>query len=213
MPKTAGFDGKLLAHEEESAILKSTEQFLIPAPKVLTLPSKSEVIRVIGAFRIAHFICHGSSDTVDPSKGGLFLGENSQRQADHLSIRDLAKVVNHKAQIAYLSACSTAQNSAESLMDEVIHVASSFQLIGFPHVIATMWEADNRAAVVAAGAFYRELANNMAKSVENAGHDAVAYAMHAAAVAVMEGAGTLRMRKYNSYDDVIAWATFIHIGA
>jgi CHAT domain-containing protein len=43
------------------------------------------------------------------------------------------------AKLAYLSACSTAENKIDQLADEVIHLASAFQVAGFRHVAGAMW--------------------------------------------------------------------------
>jgi CHAT domain-containing protein len=40
------------------------------------------------------------------------------------------------------------------LLDESIHLASAFQLAGFPHVIATLWQTGDSAAVQVAEDFY-----------------------------------------------------------
>jgi CHAT domain-containing protein len=44
-----------------------------------------------------------------------------------------------------------------SLLDEAIHLASAFQLAGFPHVIATIWEINDGIAVEIADTFYAAL--------------------------------------------------------
>src|SRR6201999_706011 len=76
---------------------------------------------------------------------------------EKLTIDDLAKVRHPKAQLAYLSACSTAQNSAERLVDEMIHIANAFQLAGYPHVVGTLWEAESESAEMLAKSFYEIL--------------------------------------------------------
>jgi hypothetical protein len=58
--------------------------------------------------------------------------------------------------VAYLSACSTA-NHGTRYADEVLHLASAFQLAGFRHVIASLWQLDDDTAAEAARSFYREL--------------------------------------------------------
>ncbi|KAH7114141.1 hypothetical protein B0J13DRAFT_460385, partial [Dactylonectria estremocensis] len=58
------------------------------------------------------------------------------------------------AQIAYLSACSTAENKAARLSDEVIHVVSGFQVAGFPHVVACLWPTGDSECVGVAKRFY-----------------------------------------------------------
>ena len=63
------------------------------------------------------------------------------------------------ARLAYLSACSTARTGDTSLLDEAIHLATAFQLAGFPHVIGTLWEINDEIAVEIAEAFYAALAD------------------------------------------------------
>ena len=59
--------------------------------------------------------------------------------------------------IAYLSACSTVENASTKLLDEGIDIASTSQLIGFPHVIGTLWEARDFIAPEIAEMFYENL--------------------------------------------------------
>lgn len=59
--------------------------------------------------------------------------------------------------LAYLSACSTTANSADSLIDEAIHLTSAFQLAGFRHVIGTLWEVADQHSVSIAKTVYETL--------------------------------------------------------
>ena len=43
-----------------------------------------------------------------------------------------------------LSACTTAMARAGMLREEVIHLATAFQLAEFPHVIGTLWNINDR---------------------------------------------------------------------
>lgn len=52
-------------------------------------------------------------------------------------------------------------------MDEVLHLASGFQAAGFPHVVATMWPAEEEASVAVAGGFYARLAGGLVHGGEN----------------------------------------------
>ena len=79
-----------------------------------------------------------------------------------LTINDLDIISHESAQIIYLSACSTAEMKARNLVNESIHLASTFQLSGFQHVIGTLWGADNNAAVEVASKFYEGLLWNLA---------------------------------------------------
>lgn len=118
-------------------------------------------------------------------------------------------------ELADLSACSTAHHRVDDLCDEVIHVASAFQLVGFPHVPGTLW-ADDRASVKMAGLLYRELA--AAAGSQPAGSSKVtdvqvAHAHHRAVSLLRRGedpSGGRRTR--NAANDVMTWATFVHLG-
>ena len=83
------------------------------------------------------------------------------------------------------------------LMDEGIHLAGGFQLAGYPHVIASLWEADDDLSVEVAKKFYRIV---FAES-EIVGHERIAYALHDA---------TLAARRISN--NPLSWATTIHFG-
>ncbi|KAM0337649.1 hypothetical protein ACHAPU_011527 [Fusarium lateritium] len=157
MPQTVG-QADISADEEAKAIQAIFENSELPKPKVLSLPSKREVLEALKTCNIAQFACHGEANPIDPSNGGLLLADAIKPGTpDCLTIHDLIDLHRKNSQIAYLSACSTAENAAESLLDEIVHLASTFQLVGFPHVIGTMWEANNKAAIDVARVFYKKL--------------------------------------------------------
>jgi len=168
-------------------------------------PSKESVLEDLKTHDIAHFACHGESVPEDPSRSCLLLYESPQ-SVSRLTVRSLSNISHDKAQIAYLSACCTAQHYALGLVDEAIHLGSTFQLIGFPSVIATLWEAEDLAAVKVAGAFYQGLAQSGDGST---GDHTAARCLHQA----VKGLWTKTGRRGNPADDVLAWAPFVHIGA
>ncbi|MBB5867442.1 CHAT domain-containing protein/tetratricopeptide (TPR) repeat protein [Allocatelliglobosispora scoriae] len=88
---------------------------------------------------IAHFACHAAVDPDDPSLSFLALDDRDLTVAE-LSGLDLAG-----AHLAFLSACTTAV-STDGLIDEVLHIASAFQLAGFTHTVATLWPIHDRFA-------------------------------------------------------------------
>jgi tetratricopeptide (TPR) repeat protein len=98
----------------------------------------------------AHFACHAVADPASPSDGGLLLHDGLLRLPEIGGLR-LAG-----AELAYLSACSTA-NHGVRYADEVLHLASAFQLAGFRHVVATLWPVRDTSAAQAARAFYELL--------------------------------------------------------
>lgn len=101
---------------------------------MLEKPTKSQVLDELKDARICHFVCHSVASEEFPERDVLIVGNYMQEE---LRIEDLDLVRNYQAQIIYLSACSTAEIEQASLVDENIHLASSFLLSGFPHVVAS----------------------------------------------------------------------------
>ncbi|RKK88945.1 hypothetical protein BFJ71_g12645 [Fusarium oxysporum] len=162
------------------------------------LPSVEDVVESLQNCCIAHFACHGFTDHLDPSKSGLIL--QSRGEQDRLTVHRVSELSLGNAQMAYLSACSTAENRSARLSDEVIHVVSGFQVAGFPHVIGCLWPSIDRVCVEVADRFYRSLLSG--RRICWDGRE-VALALRDA---VMEVRKTeLRMP--------LVWAQFVHFGA
>jgi CHAT domain len=209
MPTTPG-KRPIKAEEEADILTQVYTKYGAPAPEVCKHPSKADVKNRLSSFKVVHFACHGNSSLTNPSKGGLFLGAEHGKDAEHLSIAELSTVRPKNARLAYLSACSTAENLAEELVDEVIHTASSFQLLGFPHVIGTFWEAGNGEALKVVEKFYDGWLGCSGDEYEQPA--AVAYALHNAILYLREhGIPTVR-RAGHPHKNVLSWAPFIHIG-
>ncbi|KAJ5117770.1 hypothetical protein N7448_011402 [Penicillium atrosanguineum] len=121
---------------------------------------------------------------------------------DILSVLKLCENRSTDSEIAYLSACSTAENQANRLIDEVLHVVSGFQVAGFRHVIGTLWPSDDRVCVEVARSFYAELCRNGALEYTER---AVAMALHKA-VLVVSTSDDHRKRPLH-------WAQYVHYGA
>ncbi len=97
-----------------------------------------------------HFACHATADYVAPSRGGLHLADGM------LTVTDISPLLLHHAELAYLSACSTA-NRGVRYANESITPASAFQLAGFRHIIASLWPLEDSDAAMVAGAFYNKM--------------------------------------------------------
>jgi hypothetical protein len=117
-------------------------------------PTRAAVLAALPHHRIVHFACHAETDPGDPSRSRLLLHD---ADTDPLTVASLSPVDLERAELAYLSACRTAGTSGIKLFDESIHLASAFQLSGFPRVIATLWEINDSAAARIAEAFYAHL--------------------------------------------------------
>jgi len=114
----------------------------------------------------AHFACHADADLLVPSRSGIRLHDGI------LSLSAISRLRLADAELAYLSACSTA-NPGINQADESLHLASAFQLAGFRHVIATLWPIADDFAATAAREIYRHLdgtpsADNAALGVRRA---------------------------------------------
>jgi CHAT domain-containing protein len=171
----------------------ATIEGAFPQTAVLKTPTLETTLEYMQNSNIMHFICHGHSDTKDPSKSGLVLSSGS------LTLGSLSQLYFPNPHFAYLSACSTAKTSMENLADEVLHLGSGFQLAGFPHVIATLWEVGDKEAVRVASDFYDRI-----KGIDGAylEEGVVARALHDA----------VKMQRDRLPNDPIAWAAQVHFG-
>lgn len=168
-------------------------------PRGAALPVKANVLAELAGHQIAHFSCHGHSDPSDPSRSRLLLLDHER---DPFTIDSLGPVALDNAQLAYLSACSTGSPAAIGLLDESVHLASAFQIAGFPHVISTLWEIDDRLSVTIADDFYAHLRDEAGRLDTSR----AAYAIHRAVRTARIGAnGRIR--------NPFLWASYVHVGA
>ncbi|MCZ4125701.1 CHAT domain-containing protein [Streptomyces sp. H39-S7] len=115
----------------------------------------------------AHFACHAVCDLTAPANSAIHLHDGA------LTIPDIGGLRLPSAELAYLSACSTADGGLA--INESINLASAFHLAGFRHVIAALWPLDDSVAARAAGAFYGHLpdatADDAALALHRVCHD------------------------------------------
>lgn len=224
MPQTPGGLAPLTTDEESHAVHEafSTCGNIYAQLHELRQPSAKEVLGHImsDSVDILHLACHAEPNLDDPANTALLFGADpSASKPDPVPVSSLRKFhtslqANRRPpRLAYLSACCTAQQYDLRLIDENIHLASAFQLIGFPSVCGTLWEADDAAAVIVAKAFYEELFRLDAVSMGETGRgrkeDNIARAMDFAT-------GVYRRTKLgrgSAASNVLAWGSFIHIGA
>ncbi|KAL9082835.1 MAG: hypothetical protein Q9165_008763 [Trypethelium subeluteriae] len=235
MPQTAGGLAPLSTEGESSAIREAFESSdtaansSLPTPGLIELrqPSAAAVLAQAGSntASILHFACHAEPSLTDPSNTSFLLGADPRAPTPELlpvrALRNAQLASGSPTQqspwLAYLSACCTAQQYDLKLIDENIHLATAFQLLGFPGVVGTLWEADDGAAVMVAREFYRELLRGIKKGerTEDEGREGqketgrVVRALHAATAACRGR----KVGRGNPAEDVLAWASFVHIGA
>jgi CHAT domain-containing protein len=195
LPKLPGVE------DDKEAILK-----VIPSQFKLELldhPNADRVLKSVQHCSIAHFACHGLADYVDPSKSGLVFQRQDHSGClfqDAVTVLDVSELKLERARIAYLSACSTAENKAVKLKDEVIHIVSGFQVAGFAHAVGCLWPPTDTVCVKVAGGFYGSLFRREDTEVEDID---IATALH-------ESIGAVRA---TDWDQPLKWAQFVHYGA
>ncbi|KAK8178839.1 CHAT domain-containing protein [Phyllosticta citribraziliensis] len=182
-------------------------------------PAAADVLHQVrgGSIDVFHFSCHSEPDLNDPSKTSLLFGcDATATSPDRLPIQELRKfngatdLSSRAPQLAYLSACCTAQQYDLKLLDENVHLAAVFQVMGFPSVIGTLWEADDIAAAFIAKAFYQELFQ-----LRHVGEDNVVIVLREEIIAraLYNTTAACRSAKFKrtlGVDDVLLWANFIH---
>ncbi|HEY9374643.1 CHAT domain-containing protein, partial [Streptomyces sp.] len=146
-----------LGHAETEAA--RVAELLRPAGPVTVLrgpaATASAVLDALPRHGVAHFVCHGLTDPIDPSASRLLLADHVERP---LTVAALAELRLQDAELAYLSACSTGVTTYR-LADEAVHITAAFQLCGYRQVVGTLWPvADAAAAAVAEGFHARRAA-------------------------------------------------------
>jgi tetratricopeptide (TPR) repeat protein len=210
MPTTPRAGSLKGTKKEKAEVTKALEPFV--SVESLEHPDAASTIAQLQECNVAHFACHSVSDPSDPSKSGLILQKTGNRtgelQQDILSVQAVSQTHLSQAEIAYLSASSTAQNKVTWLSDEVLHVVSGFQVAGFRHVVGCLWPSDDMVCVEVARSFYvRLFQGTAAKADDNRAEDdrAVALALHRAVVKVRES------EEYRKRP--LSWAQYVHFGA
>ncbi|PVD01661.1 hypothetical protein DBP19_01535 [Streptomyces sp. CS090A] len=187
---------------ELAAKLPAAEVLLEPGPQGHgsdggNIPTAAAVLGRLATCSIAHFACHGNHFPKDPSRSMLFLHDYDTKP---LTVAALMGVRLDQVRLAYLSACRTAYQGRQ-LPDESVHLASAFQLAGFPHVIATLWEVLDGTAHAVAGDFYDRLAEGRNDGVLDT--DRAAHALHKVVRGIRE----------NRLDNPYLWSAYVHAGA
>lgn len=117
-----------------------------------------------------------------------------------LTVHQISELQLKQAKIAYLSACSTTENRAQRLRDEVIHIVSGFQVAGFAHVIGCLWPSADATCVEIGRGFYESLFETRQAEIEDR---VVAIALQRSVEAVLAA----------YWDQPLKWAQFVHFGA
>ncbi|WP_020672133.1 CHAT domain-containing tetratricopeptide repeat protein [Amycolatopsis nigrescens] len=147
IPATPGQAPLPYAREEAEAL---SRRFDAASPLIDAAASHDNVLAALRFVNWAHFACHAHSDPAGPSNSHLLLHDRP------MSVAEVSRLRLEGAELAYLSACSTARGSAE-LADEAIHIVSAFQLAGYRHVVGSLWPVLDRTSAEVAASFYTGL--------------------------------------------------------
>lgn len=174
---------------------------LFPGSQVLVggEATKQRVLAELPGRTWVHFACHGVTDYDDPSGSRLVLHGHDRGGAGSasLSVADISRLDLSGMELAYLSACDTAHPGLHTV-DESIHLASAFQLAGFPQVLAALWPSHDRVASGFAEDVYRRLASARCRDDRPDGAWAAHHATRAA------------RRAYPNFPGL--WAGYVHVG-
>jgi CHAT domain-containing protein/TPR repeat protein len=108
----------------------------------------SRVVEELGKNEWVHLACHGLPHRKQPFESAFAL------QDGHFTIQRIIGCDLKNPEFAYLSACHTTVGDEES-PDEVIHLASAMQFVGFRSVIGTMWAVDDGETTKITPTFYK----------------------------------------------------------
>ncbi|KAL5478973.1 hypothetical protein ACEPAI_2260 [Sanghuangporus weigelae] len=161
------------------------------------------VLRRLRRVQWVHFVCHGLLDE-EPFNSSLMLS------GGNLTLLDIARANLPNAELAFLSACHTAEQHPKAAMDEVLHLSSAMQFCGFRSVIGTMWQLLDRDGPFFSLSIYTDLMREL-------GEGEVRFKR--AAAAVREAALRLKERGDEGLDGLRVemkaerWVNLVHIGA
>jgi CHAT domain-containing protein len=181
----------------------NTIRDLIPSCTALENPKKTEVLSMIPTHQLTHFSCHGYSSPTDPSQSRLLLDDWN---AAPLTVSDLTRLNAELPQLAYLSACHTANIADIRLLDESINLTSAFQLAGYPSVLGSLWQVtDEHAPEIARIVYSWMLMDGKLDTLRSA--EALHQAVHVLRRKTSSIPGFTK-----TVSNLLIWAPYVHIG-
>ncbi|MEV5843892.1 CHAT domain-containing protein [Streptomyces sp. NPDC051985] len=170
---------------------------LLPHAVVLS-GAQATYENVVGALpfhAVAHLSCHGVTHWENPAAGTLVLHDHLTRPltVEHISAMELPR-----ADLAYLSACSTSFTHLDAA-DEAVHITGAFQLAGYRNVVGTLWPVNDAIAADIARTTYEKLTRGGATAPRT---DLSAHALHLAVRSLRD--------RYPASPTL--WAGHVHVG-
>jgi hypothetical protein len=197
MDETPSRDNLPCSKVEELAV-----QSAFPDTEILSRPCRIDVLTTLKKSpSVVHFTCHGETIYENPFESRLLL---SDWESNPLTVDVLLEQEIRGLQFAYLSVCFAADAGVENEQDECVHLASAFQVAGFPSVIGSLWYVSEEAALQVAQDFYGYFQRRGGFDVRHA-----ARALHQATLRLWEST----KKDFNKgKGDPVKWAPFIHFG-
>jgi tetratricopeptide (TPR) repeat protein len=191
LPDTSDADELPAVRDEMLELIR-----LMPTSSILEGPAatRDNVLSALTVHPVAHFACHAVTGTLnDPYSTRLIIAEDKIRP---LTISAISRAHIPRADLAYLSACSTANSDGG---DETVHITSAFQLAGYRNVVGTLWPVGDRTAHRIAAAFYARLTEDGDRAPEA---DESALSLHHA----------IRGLRAKNPGAPVQWTAHVHIG-
>ncbi|KAH6960194.1 CHAT domain-containing protein [Fusarium avenaceum] len=182
MPTTPGHSHLPGVRAEKDAIKRAVGSYYDFT--ALEQPTAKEVLKHSQQAQLVHFACHGFADQINPSQSHLLLQKHVKGQGN--------------SWIVYLSACATARARVQELGDESLHLATAFQIAGFPHAIGSLWSADDSICAEISQDFYQRLASS-------------GLARESVPVSEILRRAVQNIRSQHPYDPTL-WAPLVHYG-
>jgi hypothetical protein len=110
--------------------------------------TREHVLAALPKHDIAHLICHGRGDPVNPIDSHLVLSND-----EHLSVADLLDRDLSTLRLAVLSACESASPSTH-LPEAAINLPAALVAVGASGVVGSLWEAADADTSVLMARFY-----------------------------------------------------------
>ncbi|KAM7191176.1 CHAT domain containing protein, partial [Rhypophila sp. PSN 637] len=187
----------------KGTLLMATMSTTPGSPKPPDLPGvakeKQKILDITGRHLLTESIDQPSVNRLIERLPHCSIAHFASPEQDRLTVQMVSELSLTHARLAYLSACSTAENKAPQLIDEVIHVVSGFQVAGFPHIVGCLWPSNDRVCVEVASGFYTTL---LGKGEMRWHNDDVAAALLKAVNMVRENERSMSLN----------WAQFVHYG-
>lgn len=118
---------------------------LFPQAEIITNPTKNIVIQTLTQdSAVMHFSCHGEVDYDFPWKSKILLKDWKEDPFTVQDVYELHLSKQQSFQVAFLSACFTANAGVENLQDEMDHLVTVLQSAGFMSIIGTLWDSTLR---------------------------------------------------------------------